>query len=529
MASQDKDPPLLEYARFHGLSRNYQECNPTEELSSLAASLYEDDDTFLEKEDFATIEAAAKSPPTERLEVSREALRLLGEVTKLHGPIPQFEHGSELDLHHVRNLKQELPLLRTDHEADMQSVVRRMEVDLAHDFLPLEHIDEEEDEGLTWPKKYDNLPEEYFKELQNERLEVPKDAFIYLKDVVDFGVSCGEQPVLECESLSHQHRRENARQMKMLSPLMPLSPAMKPYEPSSETGRLEYVSETSSPIRQEIEEFDRHIFNDDNITKSKISPVAFDARLSHELIVPDNINDVGDIYSPLKDIKETSPPLPQPTKTKLKSSLRAEFPVTPLTSIKPPPWERKNTSFQEVLSEMITMSDLPSPIPSPEQTTSEDIDAYFEEKLGHAAQVERAAEQGQLSEGDTSLRVPVPVLDFLRQKAPWDQAKHCRDKEKARKEELSRLLEDHLGNHFWPLDSQAIRELSWVPYPSSVSQYELKEEIVDDGTLEKFLAIPEPIDPTILRWKREGLRILDEVQQSDEEELEFGIFPEAKD
>lgn len=318
--------------------------------------------------------------------------------------------------------------------------------------------------------------------------------------------------------------------MKMSSPLMPLSPAMKPYEPSSETGRLEYVSETSSPIRQEIEELDRHIFNDSIITKSKIRPDAFDARLSPESIAPDDINDVGDVYSPLKDIKETPPPLPQPTKTSRKSSFRVEVPVTPVTSTKPPPWERKNTSLQEVLSEMIPMSDFPSPIPNPEQTTSGDIDAYFEEKLGPiAAQVERAIEQEQLSEGDTSLRIPVPVLDVSRPKAPWDQATHSRDKEKAGKEELSRLKEDHFGNHFWPLDSQAIRGLSWVPYPPSVSQYEMKEEIVDDGTLERFLAVPEPIDLKTLRWKREGLRVLDEVQQSDEEELEFGVFPEAKD
>lgn len=316
----------------------------------------------------------------------------------------------------------------------------------------------------------------------------------------------------------------------MSSPLMPLSPAMNPYEPSSETGRLEYVSETSSPIRQEIDELDRRIFKDDNITRSKIISDALDARLSPKSLVPDAINDVGDVYSPLKDIKETPPPLPQPTKTTRKSSFRVEVPVSPVTSIKPPPWERKNTSFQEVLSEVIPMGDFPSPIPSLEQTTAEDIDAYFDEKLGPiAAHVERVIEQEQLSEGDTPLRVPVPVLDFSLPKAPWDQAKHCKDKKKACKEELSRLQEDHFGNHFWPLDSQAIRELSWVPYPPSASQYELKEGIVDDGTLEKFLAVPEHIDPKMLRWKREGLLILDEVQQSDEEELELGDFPEAKD
>lgn len=206
MASQDKDPPLLEYARFHGLSRNHQECNPLEELSSLSASLYEDTGSFPEKEDFAKIEAAAKSPPVERLDVSREALNLLREVTRLQGPVPQFEHDSKLDPHRVRNLKQELPLLRTDHEADMQDIARRAEVDLAHDFLPLEHIEEEEDEGLSWPKKYDNLPEECLKELQNERLEIPKDAFIYLKDVMNFGVTCEEQPVFEYERPSRQHR-----------------------------------------------------------------------------------------------------------------------------------------------------------------------------------------------------------------------------------------------------------------------------------------------------------------------------------
>ena len=46
---------------------------------------------------------------------------------------------------------------------------------------------------------------------------------------------------------------------------MPMSPDIVPYEPSSETGHLDLLSDGTSPIAEEIKDMERTIFNRDMI------------------------------------------------------------------------------------------------------------------------------------------------------------------------------------------------------------------------------------------------------------------------
>ena len=280
------------------------------------------------------------------------------------------------------------------------------------------------------------------------------------------------------------------------------------------------MSEHSSPTRQELHGLETALFAEDAIVPSTRHKASLHVHSSPKSL---NTEDLGNIYSPLKGIDEIS--LPPPTKRTSLEDSKVEVPLTPRSSVQLPLWKKKSDSISEALKEVI--HDLPSPIPNPEDVSSRDIDAFFDQEIAPLAkEAEREIEQEQLQEADTTHRIPIPIMDFSLPKAPW---KPDPDKERKSYELLAKLQQVHLGDHKWPIDEKTIRELSWTPFPSSLGQFDLNEILSDDGTLDTLTAEPESIDTDTLIWKPEGLRILDEIQESDEEELQVGQFPEAVD
>ena len=237
---------------------------------------------------------------------------------------------------------------------------------------------------------------------------------------------------------------------------------------------------------------------------------------------------LGDIYSPLKGIKDT-PSSPSPFRQRPKD-LKVEVPLSPPHSDRPPPWKRKGVSFNEALSELIR--ELPPTIKEPEKTSSDDVDAFLEETIKPVAvRAERAIEQEQLQEANTILRVPVPIMNFSLPIAPWkvkSNAPKAGNEDEALKRTLTEMKALHFSNHFWPTSGQAERELKWAPFPVALGKVETQESIPDNGFIEKYIIPPERVDVATLTWKPDGLRILDELAESDEE-LEEGDFPEAND
>ena len=235
---------------------------------------------------------------------------------------------------------------------------------------------------------------------------------------------------------------------------------------------------------------------------------------------------LGDIYSPLRGIKD--PPSLAPVFRERPKDLKVEVPLTPLNSDEPLPWERKSVSFSEALPEIIR--ELPSPIAKSE--TSEDIDAFFEKCIKPVAvKAERAIEQEQLQEADTVSRVQVPNLDSALPIAPWEATTHGRkaeNEDEVWRKTFSEMKALHLSKQVWSSSDPAERELKWAPFPVGLGKVEIKESIPDDGSAEEYLAVPERVDLKTLTWKRDGLRIFDELAES-EEELEEAVFPEEKD
>ena len=240
------------------------------------------------------------------------------------------------------------------------------------------------------------------------------------------------------------------------------------------------------------------------------------------------IESLGDVYSPLRGIKDP-PSTPSPFRER-PIDLKVEVPLSPPHSDEPPPWKRKSVSFSEALPELIP--ELPVAIPKPENISSDDIDAFFEETIKPVAvKAERAIEQEQLHEADTTLRVSVPVMDFSLPTAPWKAKSHGPkpDKEdEILKKTLTEMKALHFSKYSWPTTGQAERELIWKPFPTALGKVENQESIPDSGFIDKHMVPPERVDVTTLTWKPDGLRIFDELGDSDEE-LEEGDFPEEKD
>ena len=237
---------------------------------------------------------------------------------------------------------------------------------------------------------------------------------------------------------------------------------------------------------------------------------------------------LGDIYSPLKGIE--NPPSSPPPFRERPRDLKVEVPLSPPHSDQPPPWKRKSVSFSEALPELIP--ELPLPIPKPENISSDDINAFFEETIRPIAiKAERAIEQEQLQEADTTMRVPVPIMDFSLPMAPWKAKSHrpkAENEEEVLKKTLTEMKALHFSKHAWPTSGQAERELKWAPFPVALGKVET-ESIPDNGFIDRYMAPPERVDVTTLTWKPDGLRIFDKIAGSDDEELEEGRFPEEKD
>lgn len=179
--SQEDEIDMLEYARFHGLASNYLGINPLTNLGQVDNCLGPDEDLaeILPINDFGGI------PPAEKLAFSKDALLLLASATKSAlGKETLSSHELVFDTRRVRSMKQEVPEIGTDHELDMMDFGRLFIPDLESHYMPMVLVDEEADEGPTWPLRYKNLPTEFTKLSESESLAVPSDALLFLRDTL---------------------------------------------------------------------------------------------------------------------------------------------------------------------------------------------------------------------------------------------------------------------------------------------------------------------------------------------------------
>ena len=189
------EPSIEEYARFYGLTRDHLQPHPLlhmNETSDVWQQMQDSSDLFQ-----ITPENAAL--PVERLAIGPEAasfLTSIGPQTYKGLPSPLSE-GIELNTHQRRHLKQEVPLLRRDHEHDLWFFARRIEPDLANEFLPCEALDEEADEALTWPSQTQSLPDTRWTKACSEKFAASVEDLLYLQKTLQWHTDGGEHKIFQ--------------------------------------------------------------------------------------------------------------------------------------------------------------------------------------------------------------------------------------------------------------------------------------------------------------------------------------------
>ena len=133
------------------------------------------------------IDESVAEVPEERLLLGKDEVLLLTSITRAPAHFSTSFDGVDLDPRRVQKMKLELPLLTSDHEIDMQRFVRVIIPDLANEHLPLESLDEEADEGLSWPSRDAALPDVYSRKNTNEKLEVSPVLLSYMCNTLDYG------------------------------------------------------------------------------------------------------------------------------------------------------------------------------------------------------------------------------------------------------------------------------------------------------------------------------------------------------
>ena len=181
--SQEEEPSIIDYARFYGLISDHLEPHPLQGTAARDTlhSLELDDDDGLLPPNFP-----AYGLPQERLTVDAGAAALLSSIAALAEVLTARD--DVIDTHRIRNLKLELPLLRSDHEVDMLDFGPQIVPDLEQEFLPLETVNEEADEGLTWPTTCSLLPAKFANQSASEKLHVSSNALAYLQETLNFHV-----------------------------------------------------------------------------------------------------------------------------------------------------------------------------------------------------------------------------------------------------------------------------------------------------------------------------------------------------
>jgi hypothetical protein len=191
--SPEPDTPL-DYARFHGLCRDYQADHPlSSELIPLPLDgLHRIADELGDVSYLDALQAEVNDSLNERLDVDKDAVKFLMAILRT---CKQDERDQiRVDLASLglaspgpRRLKLELPVLSMgDHEVDMITLRRRHQVTLTGKDIEPFPLDEEKGEGLKFSPAEVDDKHRLDGELQNEKLDVGKETVELFRQLRDF-------------------------------------------------------------------------------------------------------------------------------------------------------------------------------------------------------------------------------------------------------------------------------------------------------------------------------------------------------
>ncbi|KAH6614257.1 hypothetical protein C7974DRAFT_368528 [Boeremia exigua] len=526
-----EEPSVLEYAREQGICVDYTtDLLPLADLCLSLRDTIDQDPRDPFYDDLTNAVAAASELLKPRLTLTTAAAGLLKSALTAPGLDADYCFAAD-GRPRIRDLKHELPVLRTDPELDMLSFGTKFEPDFRElrSRIPSEDVDEEEDEGFGWPAKYAGYPAQVDKQIRSERLVVTRDVLLILQGAMRDDFTPEEDEKVLMDAL--ESRKEYVPR-HLTPPLLPLSPPLTPYIPSSPANRLPLIPESSDPIVAEAKALEQQIMAKDSLLRRNSGS-------SDSMLL-----DVGDLDALFAADAASSPPSSERIPTILKrkaDDLKVEGPLTPPMFSDSPMKKLKSVSF----SNMIQVGNTLEPWPDKRPRTSDSqitIDELLKEIEPIAKEAKRKAENEKLIGADTVARVDIPVMDFTLPVAPWDEFSQRRDGKRrtgtteleAQMRFLHRVKRDDLKSATtWHGISDLDYSWGWFASPTSGS-IKLQETLHGETDFNKIQA--ELTTGTIATsstelWKRDGLRLLDEVEDEyeDEDEVEPAEFEERDD
>jgi hypothetical protein len=115
--------------------------------------------------------------------VEKDAASILADLRPQMSTMTNSVLGS-LDIRMTRNAKLETPILQTDHELDVIHFRKHFKPCIADLKLPLEDVDDDNDESLVWPANSHNIPTKLMTRVKAEKLKTSRDTLLLLQQVV---------------------------------------------------------------------------------------------------------------------------------------------------------------------------------------------------------------------------------------------------------------------------------------------------------------------------------------------------------
>ncbi|KAF2279047.1 uncharacterized protein EI97DRAFT_431268, partial [Westerdykella ornata] len=443
----------------------------------------------------------------ERLTVSKDAALLLKSMLAMRA-VP--EDGLPLDScwKRMSPLNLELPLLHSDNETDLQEFGNTDVPSFSNIRLPLETVDDEKDEGLGWPAAYLEYPKIHDAECQAEKLAVSRGVLLFLQKVIhdDWGQT-------DIVDLVHGGQSGKRLGVQLLTPpLLPISPPLTPYIPSSPGNRLELLSDSSNSPLAELKVLEDRIMKDDTLLPGLDHEASDDSMLLDEV-------------SSLREVQEKPVMLSMKRKAR---DCKVEGPLTPLNSDSPSK-KLKSVSFKEMVCEYIPDITIALDSGSGSSEALGSVDDVYRQLESHAKEATRRLESEKLSEVDTTKRVDVPHIDSISIVAPWDVFSRKvmsrtmtsdATELQAQKRFLTQVKRSDLGaTPTWHGISKLDRELSWAVFRKEMGSIALEENLHGGELVDKLLT--ELTGGNIATsstdiWHRDGLRILEDDNSVEE-------------
>lgn len=508
---QGENSPLA-YARARGLTQNILDQDPRHSILRLPKSTASGPDL----EDPPDVyQLPTEFHVTERLVLDRHAAVVLGSALCTPEPVIDFEDPPK-SRQSAKALRLELPLLSTDNELDVRRFQQRRRPDLQmhSGIVPLPvHIGN--DEGFGWPSEYKDLPRQLQNSTEKEKLEFPRDALRFLKDVLtDSSPARDEQPLIGCAI-----QWSNCERFQPVTPpLLPPSSPVTPFVPLLDAAPIECLSEGSSLVTKEIQRIATELEKQDTmglLIESGSDPMLLD-----------NTDDMLQLYSPLQSIVQSRSSTPVKRKF---NTIKIEVPLTPQgTAI--PTKRSKSVLFSTKLHESILA--LPPRSQDEEQRSEDSLEAFYQHVIEPTAiEAERMLSNEHLTAADATMRVNVPIVEQIHPVPPWLEYASKSNNHQLRGDTKPRSQKTLLNNihNKIPIEyhrlqgvSKIENQLKWSPFQLELSKVALGESIQDDRLMANIaldMSSENVVIAEMLVWKREGLRVLDELAE-DEDELE---------